>query len=93
MQHDEPSTQSRHDIYWRKTRRLTALLLATWFVSTFCAIFFARELSHITLFGWPFPFYMASQGLIVLYTVIIGVYAKRMQRLDQSMKSEGDDGR
>lgn len=89
----EPKPEQRsRDLYWRRARRLTAVLLAAWFVSTFGVIFFARELSHITLFGWPFPFYMASQGLIVFYVIIVGVYAKCMQRLDRSLKGDQDHG-
>ncbi len=90
MQADTPSTARLS--YWRKCRRLTGWLLALWFLSTFCIIFFARELSHITLFGWPLPFYMASQGLIVLYALIIGIYARRMQRLDRMLARDEGNG-
>ena len=86
------ATSTARATYWRKCRQLTGLLLALWFLSTFCVIFFARELSHITLFGWPLPFYMASQGLIVLYAIIIGIYARRMQQLDRMLAQEGGDG-
>jgi putative solute:sodium symporter small subunit len=78
--------QQRRIEYWRRTRRLTAWLLAIWFVLTFAVIFFARELTNFTLFGWPLPFYMAAQGLILVYLAIIGIYARQMKRLDQSMK-------
>jgi putative solute:sodium symporter small subunit len=85
--------QQQRNIHWRKTRRLTLLLLAAWFVPTFSVIFFARELSHITLLGWPFPFYMAAQGLIVLYVIIVGVYVRRMKGLDKLIKGDTNDGR
>ena len=90
MQADTPSTARIS--HWRKCRRLTGWLLALWFLSTFCIIFFARELSHITLFGWPLPFYMASQGLIVLYALIIGIYARRMQRLERMLARDEGNG-
>lgn len=88
MEHDIPGMQHRRNEYWRRTRRLTSVLLATWFTTTFGVIFFARELSNFTLFGWPLPFYMAAQGLIVVYLVIVGIYARRMKRLDKLMKGE-----
>lgn len=79
--------------YWHSTRRLTLQLLLAWFVSTFAIIFFARELSGFTLFGWPFSFYMAAQGSTLIYVFIVGLYAWRMRRLDQTLKSDDSHAR
>jgi putative solute:sodium symporter small subunit len=70
-------------LYWQKNLRLTATLLAIWFVVTFVMAYFARELSSITFFGWPLSFYMAAQGSLIIYVIIIAVYARTMNRLDQ----------
>jgi putative solute:sodium symporter small subunit len=78
--------------YWRRTRRLTLQLLLVCFLVTFGVIFFARELSGLTLFGWPLSFYIAAQGATLIYVAIVAVYAWRMQRLDASLKSDGADG-
>lgn len=67
--------------YWRRNLRLTGVLLAIWFVVSFGIAFFARELSF-TVFGWPFSFWVASQGALVVYCLIIWFYARRMDRLD-----------
>jgi putative solute:sodium symporter small subunit len=72
----------RHHEYWRKNLRITAILLAIWFVVTYVVSFFARDL-NFTFFGWPFSFWMASQGSLVVYVVIIWYYARYMNRLDQ----------
>ncbi|MEN3275881.1 MAG: hypothetical protein V7631_1671 [Massilia sp.] len=69
--------------HWRRTRRLTILLLALWLVTGFCTVFFARELAHITVFGWPLSFYMAAQGAALICLAIIGVYAWRMRAYDR----------
>src|SRR3978361_1071972 len=61
--------------YWRDTQRLTLWLTAIWLVATFCVIFFARDLYGVTLFGWPVSFYMAAQGILLLYVAIVGTYA------------------
>ena len=71
------------DRHWQRTRRLTALLLLVWFGATFCTIFFARELSGLTMFGWPLSFYLAAQGVALLYLAIIGLYALIMKRIDR----------
>jgi putative solute:sodium symporter small subunit len=71
-----------HLSYWRKNLTLTTILLAIWFVVTFVMAFFARELASINFFGWPLSFYMAAQGSLIIYVVIIGIYAKTMRGYD-----------
>ena len=85
--------QHPRDVYWRRVRQLTAVLLSSWFLLTFGVIFFARELSGLTLFGWPFPFYMAAQGLTLLYLIIVALYLARMRHLDRQLKSDKTDAR
>ena len=68
--------------YWQKNLRITAILMAIWFVVTFVVGFFAREL-NFTFFGWPFSFWVGAQGALVVYVVIIGFSARYMNRLDQ----------
>ncbi len=69
--------------YWRKNLWLTCNLLAVWFVVTFVAAWFARDLAVYTFLGFPLPFYIAAQGALFVYVLIIGVYAARMNRLDE----------
>lgn len=73
----------RDDDYWRATRRLTAILLLAWAATGFLAVFFARELANLTIFGWPLSFYLAAQGASLVYLAIIGIHAWRMRRLDR----------
>jgi len=69
--------------HWARTRRLTAILLALWLATWFGAVFFARDLAHLSVFGWPLSFYLAAQGSSLIYLVIIGVYAWRVRVLDR----------
>ena len=71
----------RHRLYWGRTRALTIGLLLAWFGVTFGVVFFARDLSF-SLFGWPFSFYMAAQGCLVVYLLLILLYAYRLRQLD-----------
>jgi putative solute:sodium symporter small subunit len=71
-----------HRSYWQKNLRLTSVLLAIWFVVTFVIAFNARELSF-NFFGWPFSFWVAAQGALIVYMLIIWFYARTMNRLDQ----------
>lgn len=72
--------------YWRRTRRLTVALLLAWIATGFLAVYFARELADLTLFGWPLSFYMAAQGASLVYLAITGIYAWRMRRLDRQSR-------
>jgi len=67
---------------------MTGWLLAIWLLSTFCIIFFARELSGLTIFGWPLSFYLAAQGASLIYLAIIAFYAWRMRVLELRYRSE-----
>ncbi len=73
--------------YWLHTRRFTGWLLLAWFMATFVAIFFARELSTLTVFGWPLSFYLAAQGVSLLFLLILAIYAWRMGRLDAQLRA------
>jgi putative solute:sodium symporter small subunit len=78
--------------YWRKNLVITAILLAIWFVVTFVQAWFARELNQITIFGWPFSFYMSAQGSLIIYVLIIWYYARYMNRLDREYGvAEGEE--
>jgi putative solute:sodium symporter small subunit len=73
---------ARYQRYWRKNLRLTAVLLVVWFVVSFVVTYYARELDFVFL-GWPFSFWMAAQGSLLLYGIIIAYYAWAMDRLDR----------
>ncbi len=70
-----------HLSYWRKNLKVTALLLGLWFLLSFVLIYFARETSF-RFFGWPFSFWVAGQGALIVYCLIIAFYAGFMHRLD-----------
>lgn len=81
----------KHQEYWSKNLRITAILLALWFVVTFVIGWFAREL-NFSFFGWPFSFWVGAQGALIVYVWIIWYYAKYMNNLDQEFGvDEGDD--
>jgi len=74
------AARARH---WTRARRLVALLLTLWLATWFVTVFFARDLAHLSVFGWPLSFYLAAQGTSLIYLAIIGAYAWRMHVLDR----------
>ena len=77
--------------YWQKNLSITAKLMGVWFVVTFVVTFFARDLSF-NFFGWPFSFWMASQGSLVIYVLIIWYYASYMNKIDQEHGVAEEEG-
>jgi putative solute:sodium symporter small subunit len=78
--------------YWRRNLRLTGVLLAIWFLSTFVVIWFARELNERVMAGFPLAFYMGAQGSPLIYLSVIWFYAQRMNQLDRAYDVDEDEG-
>lgn len=70
------------NLYWRKTSRLTLMLLIVWIAVTFGVTWFARDLNTYTLLGFPLGFYMEAQGALLIYLAIIWFYNRKMRQLD-----------
>jgi len=69
--------------YWRKNVSLIRWLLLVWFsVSLGAGILFVEQLNKVQLGGLPFGFWMAQQGSIFVFVVLIFIYAKRMDKID-----------
>lgn len=82
----------KHHEYWRKNLVITGILLFIWFVVTFVEAWYARELNQMSFLGFPLGFYMSAQGSLIIYVVLIAVYAWYMNRLDVEYGvDEGDD--
>ncbi|MFC5302921.1 DUF4212 domain-containing protein [Azospira restricta] len=82
----------KHVEYWHKNLAVTGILLFIWFVVTFVASFYARELNSVVILGFPLGFYMGAQGSLVVYVLIIWYYARYMNKLDQEYGvHEGED--
>jgi putative solute:sodium symporter small subunit len=76
--------------HWRANLRLTAALLLVWFTLSFGAVFFARELGA-GFFGWPFSFWVAAQGALLVYLLLVWLYSHALNRLDHEHGLAEDD--
>ena len=72
------------------TEAVTALLMSIGFVVTFGVTYFARALNGI-VFGWPFSFWVAAQGALIVFLLLICLYARWMARLDAEHGLGEDD--
>ena len=75
--------QQAREEYWRRNLRLMLTLLVVWFAVSFGAgILLVEQLNQITIGGFQLGFWFAQQGAIYTFIVLIGVYAWRMDALD-----------
>lgn len=69
--------------HWAKTRSLMWFCLTIWFLASFVVHFFVLSLNKIVIFGFPLGFYMASQGSLVIFVILIFWYAHRQNAIDE----------
>ncbi len=78
------ATPDNRRAHWRANLRLIAGLLFVWaFVSFGCSIFFVEFLDQYEIGGFKLGFWMAQQGSIYVFVLLIAYYAWRMNRLDR----------
>ena len=73
--------------YWRSNLRILMALMSIWFLVSFgCGILFVDTLNKISIGGAKFGFWMAQQGSIYVFVVLIFVYVWLMNKLDKKYK-------
>ena len=79
-----PADKERLEGYWKRNIRLTLTLLAVWFIVGYVlAIIFAPALNTITFLGGPLGFWIAQNGAIYVFILLILIYCLSMNRLDE----------
>lgn len=69
--------------YWKKTIRFVSILLGVWFLVSFpISIIFSEELDQFHIGGFKLGFWMAQQGSIIFYIIILAIYVWKMDKLD-----------
>ena len=70
--------------YWKENIRIVLSLLSVWFLVSFgMSILFVDYLDNFRFFGFKLGFWMAQQGSIYFFLVIIFVYVYKMKKLDR----------
>lgn len=70
--------------YWNANLKIVATLLSLWALVSFgLAIFFIDALDQVRLGGFKLGFWLAQQGAIYVYLLLILAYILLMDRLDR----------
>ena len=85
----DPRVRAALDRHWRRNLRLMAALLAVWaFAGLGCGVLLAGWLNRFSLGGFPLGFWFAQQGSMLVFVLLILVYALAMRRLDRRHHEE-----
>ena len=69
--------------YWKANIRIVLTLLSIWFIVSFgCGILFVDALDTIRIGGFKLGFWIAQQGSIFVFVILVFVYIRLMDRLD-----------
>jgi putative solute:sodium symporter small subunit len=77
--------------YWNKTRNLMFVMLALWVFFGYVIHMFVGSLNSITFIGFPLGFYMAAQGSLIVFVVMLFMFAKQQDKIDREFGFAEED--
>jgi putative solute:sodium symporter small subunit len=92
---DSANLKQREEAHWRKTTRLMLTHLGIWFFFGYVIHMFVVPLNKITIpfLGFPLGFYMAAQGSLIVFVVMLFMFARQQEKIDQEFGfAEEDEG-
>jgi putative solute:sodium symporter small subunit len=89
----QTSTKENDEAHWRRTTRLMLTHLAVWFFFGYVIHMFVRPLNSIVIpvLGFPLGFYMAAQGSLIVFVVMLFMFARQQDRIDREHGVAEDD--
>jgi len=85
--------QSDTEEHWKKTTRLMLTHLGIWFFFGYIIHLFVKPLNTIIIpvLGFPLGFYMAAQGSLIIFVVMLFVFARQQNRIDREFGMAEED--
>lgn len=75
---------AKAEAYWKENISTIMRLLAVWFIVSYgCGILFVDLLDTIQFAGFKLGFWFAQQGSMYVFMVLIFIYAKKMNAIDE----------
>ena len=85
---DSSEQRTRH---WERTRNLTILVLVVWFVFALLVHWFAKGLNGVSFIGFPLGYYLAVQGSLIVFVLLIFFQNWRQDKIDSDAGLSGDE--
>ncbi|HEX2891685.1 DUF4212 domain-containing protein [Vineibacter terrae] len=73
----------RRRAYWKRTRVLALTLVGVWFVAAFVVHLAAPVFNQVRLLGFPLGFYIAAQGSLMVFVLLLAVFVVCQDRIDR----------
>jgi putative solute:sodium symporter small subunit len=77
--------------WWQKTWNLMIVALTIWAFFAFVIHIFVSQLNQIVIFGFPLGFYMAAQGSLIAFVVLLFWFAHRQDSIDREFGIAEDE--
>ena len=77
------SQRGKDDRYWSRTSALMWTMLGLCILFGFVVHVFVHDLNQVRLLGFPLDFYMAAQGSLIAFVVLLFWFAKRQDAIDR----------
>lgn len=81
----------REEAWWRRTRRLMITTLIVWLIFGFGVHFFVSTLNAISFLGFPLGFYMAAQGSLIAFVLLVFWFSGRQDAIDREFGMAEDE--
>jgi putative solute:sodium symporter small subunit len=87
------ATSSNDEAHWKKTTRLMWTHLALWAFFGYVIHFFVKPLNSIIIpvLNFPLGFYMAAQGSLIAFVVMLFVFARQQDAIDREFGVAEDE--
>jgi putative solute:sodium symporter small subunit len=69
--------------YWNDTRRLMFIMLALWVFFGYVIHMFVVSLNDIVILGFPLGYYMAAQGSLIAFVIMLFWFARKQNSIDE----------
>jgi putative solute:sodium symporter small subunit len=69
--------------YWEKTRGLMFTMIGLWIFFAFIIHMFVVPLNSIVILGFPLGFYLAAQGSLIAFVVMLFWFARKQNSIDE----------
>jgi putative solute:sodium symporter small subunit len=84
-------TAAKDAAWWQKTWNLMIIAMVVWAFFSFVIHMFVSQLNEIVIFGFPLGFYMAAQGSLIAFVVLLFWFAHRQDSIDREFGVAEDE--
>ena len=90
---DSANLREREEAHWKKTTTLMLTHLGVWFFFGYIIHMFVVPLNKIVIpiLGFPLGFYMAAQGSLIVFVVMLFMFARQQDKIDREFGFAEDD--